>query len=510
VTLVRRNVAWSFIGSMWVSVLGLLFVPIYIRYLGVEAYGLIGVFAIIQAFSSVFDSGLSTTLNRELAHASGSGRDPRQVRELAASVTWVYWLLGAVIAGASIAGAPLIANYWVQAESLTPGVIHAALVLMGLNFALQWPTALYTGGIQGLQRHAALNSVLIVAAAIRSFGAVAVLAFWSPTLIAFFWWQIAMSAAATATLHILLWRSLPHAPGCARFSVVELRPVWRFVAGMGGLSLLVLALTQADKLILSRMLSLQAFGYYTLAAMVVAVLTRMITPLFGALFPRFAELVGREESAELTRVYHRGCQFVAVLLLPVAAVLAAFSWQILWIWTRDAEIAQKAFLLLSLLASGTALNGIMVLPYAIQIAHGWTRLAIVSNLVAVVVLVPVLVFATLRWGAAGGAAGWVLLNCGYVALTPWFIHRRILRGEMRAWYVRDVALPLCATLSAVAVWRVAMPDSPSMIVTGVFIAGALVTAVVATAATVGWLRQDIIEAAAHIRRHRILSILRRA
>jgi O-antigen/teichoic acid export membrane protein len=491
-TLIRRNIVWSFGGSLWVSLLGLLFVPLYIRFLGVEAYGLIGVFAIIQAFSSVLDSGLSTTLNRELAHASGRHRDPREVRDLTASIGLVYWSMGIVIAAVSIVCAPMIARHWVQAESLAPEVIRIALVLMGINFALQWPAALYTGGIQGLQRHVALNCVLIVAAAVRSFGALAVLAFWSATLIAFFAWQIAISAVTTAALHALLWRSLPPSAARARFSFAELRKVWRFVAGMGGLSLLTLVLTQADKLILSRMVSLQAFGYYTLAALVASVLSRLIAPLYGALFPRFSQLVGQHDTAELARVYHKGCQLASVMLLPIAVVLAGFSYEVVWVWTRDVDIAANTYLLLSLVVTGTALNGVMVLPYALQLAHRWTRLAILSNVVAVIVMVPLIMVATLRWGAVGAAGGWAVVNAGYFVVTPWFIHQRILRGECRSWYVRDVSLPLLAALVTVAVWRFALPPNPSLLLAAACVGGAVVTATATAAASVGWIRRLIL------------------
>lgn len=491
-TRIKRNIVWSFGGSLWVSLLGLVFVPIYIRFLTVEAYGLIGVFAIIQAFSSILDSGLSTTLNKELAYATGSARDPREVRDLTASVTTVYWIIGVVIAAASIAGAPLIVRHWVQAESLSPAVIHTSLVLMGVNFALQWPAALYTGGMQGLQRHVLLNIVLIVAAAVRSIGAIAVLALVSPTLTAFFIWQIITSGATTATLHVLLWRSMPAADRRARFSLVEFRKVRRFLAGMSGLTVLVLMLTQADKVILSRTLSLEAFGYYMVAAMVAGVLSRLITPLYGALFPRFSELVGGGDQVELARLYHRGCQLAAVLLLPIALVLIVFSWQILWVWTGDVEIAANTYLLLSLLAAGTAINGIMVLPYAIQIAHSWTRLSIASNVVAVLVIVPLIIFATTRWGAVGAAGVWTLLNTGYFAMVPWFIHRRILRGEMRRWYVNDVLMPFAAGLTSVAVWRVLLPADPSVLLIVTWVGAALITTSGAAIASIAWLRGMII------------------
>ena len=46
---VRKNVVANYLGQGWSALMGLAFIPLYIRYLGMEAYGLIGVFAVLQA-----------------------------------------------------------------------------------------------------------------------------------------------------------------------------------------------------------------------------------------------------------------------------------------------------------------------------------------------------------------------------------------------------------------------------------------------------------------------------
>ena len=50
---VKRNVLSNYLGQGWSAVMGLAFVPLYIKYLGIEAYGLIGLFAVMQAWLSL-------------------------------------------------------------------------------------------------------------------------------------------------------------------------------------------------------------------------------------------------------------------------------------------------------------------------------------------------------------------------------------------------------------------------------------------------------------------------
>lgn len=45
VTMLKRNVIANYLGQGWRVLMSLAFVPLYIKYLGIEAYGLIGILA---------------------------------------------------------------------------------------------------------------------------------------------------------------------------------------------------------------------------------------------------------------------------------------------------------------------------------------------------------------------------------------------------------------------------------------------------------------------------------
>ncbi len=44
--------------------MSLAFIPLYIKFLGIEAYGIIGFFTTLQAMFTLLDLGLGYTLNR--------------------------------------------------------------------------------------------------------------------------------------------------------------------------------------------------------------------------------------------------------------------------------------------------------------------------------------------------------------------------------------------------------------------------------------------------------------
>jgi O-antigen/teichoic acid export membrane protein len=460
---VKRNILANFAGNGWTALMSLAFIPLYIHFMGIEAYGLVGLYVTLLVLVTLLDMGLSSTLNRELAQLSVQEHTGGEMRDLLRTLEWIFWPTAALIAIALFFLAPFIANHWLQGDALPPATTRQAIVLMGAAMALQLPFGFYSGGLLGLQRQVLLNGVAVVMATVRQGGAVLVLWLVSPTITAFFSWQVVGAALQTAVLALLVWRSLPAAGARPRFRAEALRRIWRFAAGVSGITVLAVMLTQLDKILLSRLLTLEMFGYYTLAGVVAMSLYRLTSPVFLALYPRFSELIARGDELELRRLYHRSCQLMSVLILPVALVITFFSAEILLLWTRNEVTVRHTALVLSLLVAGTALNGLMQLPYALQLAHGWTRLALYSNAVAVAVLVPMIFFATSRYGAVGAASVWVVLNSGYVLVSVQIMHTRLLRGEKWRWYLEDVGLPLVAALAVVGIGRWLLPEDAGML-----------------------------------------------
>jgi hypothetical protein len=70
-----------------------------------------------------------------------------------------------------------------------------------------------------------------------------------------------------------------------------------------------------------------------------------------------------------------------------------------------------------------------------------------------------LVFFSLRLGGFGGALSWMILNLGYLAVSPWIVHRKILKGELQHWFAMDVGLPVIVTTLVVGVGRWLTPPS---------------------------------------------------
>ncbi len=186
---VRHNIIANFAGKAWKGIFSLAFVPIYIKLMGVEVFGLIGIFLSLSALFALLDMGLTATLNRELSRLSVAENSAQESRNLVRTFEVVYWGIGIVIGVFVIILAPLLAKHWINSTSISSETTEQALLIMGMLLAAQWPNAIYSGGLKGLQRQVVLNVIRSVSLTVRHGGAVLVLLFISPSILSFFLWQ---------------------------------------------------------------------------------------------------------------------------------------------------------------------------------------------------------------------------------------------------------------------------------------------------------------------------------
>ena len=134
----QKNVIANFVGQGWRALMGLAFVPVYIRFLGIEAYGLIGIFAILQAWLTLLDLGMTPALSREMARFTAGAHNAESIRDLLRSLEIIGLVIAAAIALGVFASSSWLASSWLRSEHLSSGVISQALAAMGVVTALRF------------------------------------------------------------------------------------------------------------------------------------------------------------------------------------------------------------------------------------------------------------------------------------------------------------------------------------------------------------------------------------
>lgn len=454
--MIGRDIVVNFLGRSWAMLMGIAFVPVYLSTLGAEAYGLIGFYATLQGILIIADFGLSWTITRELARARAAGAAAQRIANLVRTMEVAYWLIAISAGGLVAMSGSYLADQWLRSSSLSTEDVERALHLIGAVLALQMPSLYYQGVLNGLDRQPTTNLMASVSATLRWAGAALVILLLSPTIQAFFMWQVAAAALGTGLTAWAAWRSAP-----ARFidglmDPAILRKVWRFTFGVVASAIASVLAMQVDKLLLSKLISLEQFGHYSLAVLITSLLPALVTPLHTAFYPRFSEFHASGDLAATVRLYDIGTQLLAVLVVPIALVLVFFPREILLAWTGDDAVARSAAQLVSLLAAGNLVYCLTGIANLLLIAAGWPALSALALTALAAGILPSLILFVPRFGPSAAAVIWIAACGCYLLMVVPATHRRLLHGHLMRWFTWSVLVPvaLAATTFAAARWLV--------------------------------------------------------
>jgi O-antigen/teichoic acid export membrane protein len=443
----KRNVVANYFSQAYVALIGILTLPLYIKYMGNEAYGLVGFFAMLSAWFQLLDVGLSPALSRETARFNAGGGDAATLRRLLRALEGIFAALALAGCGAILLGSAAIATQWLNAQHLLSAQVVGAIQLMAPTIALRFLSGLYRGAITGFEEMVWLGWINVSIATLRFVLIVPFFVWVGSTPIDFFAYQLAVGVLELVLLAGKTYSLIPATGerGIFPWQWGPLRRVLGFSLSIAFSGVVWVVVTQTDKLLISKFLPLGDYGYFTATVLAASAITLVTGPITQAMLPRLTRLAQQSDAAGVVMLYRQATQAVAIVAGSASVVMAVFAEQILWIWTGNAPFAGSFGAVLALYAIG---NGFLVLsafPYHLQCAYGNLQLHVRGNVLFVMVLVPAIVLATVQFGALGAGAVWAAVNALFLfGWTP-LVHQRFVPGLHGPW-VRDVLKVLAVPL----------------------------------------------------------------
>lgn len=426
----RVLVVASFAGKLVYALSSLAVLPVLAWLLGQESVGLLGFFTSLLMVFMALDGGLTSALTRELAGLAGlRERAPRRYRLYAFAVTNTYLLLflalGLLVSLAVGLSAQWLSTAWLQVEGLALSQVRQSILWMGLFIGLNFPVLILQAALQGREMQVALNLLYVPYALLRTLGVLALLYLVGDraSIELYFLLQVLLQVLYLLGLLLVFFRAGGRAGWCVR-------PAWRFVrrglrlgAGVLMISLTSVVVVQIDKLYLSGMLTLAQYSVYALAGTFASIPYIFSSALYAALFPRFSANAMAGDMQRLAQVFQAAlCGFAIVLgtLCIATWLFAVLPLRLIFEPTLAASVAE----ILPLLLTGTALQALLIIPFALQLAVGWTALALRLNLCAIPLIILALPLMVAAQGAVGAAWVWLLYNLLAFVLTLYFVARR--------------------------------------------------------------------------------------
>ncbi|MBV6627758.1 MAG: oligosaccharide flippase family protein [Rivularia sp. (in: Bacteria)] len=438
----KLNAIANYAGNFWSNLLSFLLVPVYLHYLGVEAYGLIGGFYAVTSFIGLLDLGLSATIKREVALRKVIPEKLLTIPDLLRTTEIIYWCTGTVILLLMVLLAQPISIQWINAENIDLATVKWAVIILGLTVAIRWPVTTYRGTLIALERQVLLNILEGTLRTFRELGAVVILVMISPTIIAFLLWQAFIAILEVLLMMVFAWRYVPKRKNRASFKLEILREIWRFAAGISWTTIVSIILAQIDKILLSKFVSLEQFGYYMLASTLAQKLSIILQPFVVTISPKLIALTAQPDEKKLINFFHKSSLFISIAITPIASTLIFFAPIILELWTQSPKVAVQASGILAMLTFGAMLDSLYNISYQIQLAIGKPQIAAIFNSCSVFLVIPAMLYLVPQMQLFGAALIKTVVNILYYLVLSRVTHRYILHQEYRRWLIQDTLIPI--------------------------------------------------------------------
>lgn len=455
----QRNILVSVASQLYVALIGIVMLPMYVEYMGAEAYGLVGFFAMLQVWFSLLDVGLTHTIAREAARFRGGATNAQSYRRLVRALETVFLVVAVAGGLAILTAAEYIAWDWLRVSQLPATEVLTAIQLMAPIIAMRWMAGLYRGALIGAERLVWIGGFNAAIATLRFCGVLPILMFVGTSPTVFFSYQLAAAVLELSVLAVFAYRCFPSVPKGVRvpWDWTPLKPVLRFSLMIAFTSSVWIFVTQTDKLVLSRILPLADYGYFTLAVLVASGIQILSGPVGNAIMPRLTTLEAQGDQAQMIKVYRDATQLVAIVAGAASLTMAFNAEALLWAWTGNAEIARQAAPVLVLYSLGNGVLAVSAFPYYLQFAKGNMLYHVIGNAAFVVLLLPLVIWAASNFGGVG--AGYVWLGMNLLAFVVWLplVHRKFAPGLNSRWYFNDIAVIVAPTMLAAYVASSVLP-----------------------------------------------------
>jgi len=446
----KKNTITNFLEVGYTTIIGIVMLPLYLQYLGEESFGLIGFFAVLQAWMQLLDMGMSPMLSRQAASARGHNIDFIELKKLVRSLEIIFFIIALIVVLSILVSSDWIANYWLKVELLSLTEVAFCITLMGIIIGLRFFSSLYSSGIMGMENQVLLNIVTIVLTTLKFVGVLLLLHFVTQEIVDFFIYQLILSMIELAVLSVMFYRLIPTKDKVGiGFFWDTLKPILPFATGITYVTVIWVFLTQIDKVILSKVLTLSEYGYFALVTVIAAGISQISGPISHAILPRMTYLLSQGKEKDMLTLYRKSTQFMAVIILPLSGMIAVFSTELLFAWTGDMKAAEWAGPILFWFVLGNGILAIVAFQYYLQFAHGKLRMHVIYNSVFASIEIPVMIYVAFEYGAMGVAKTWfVFMLISFIIWTP-IVHNKFAPGIHWTWLFKDVAPIFVSTAAAI-------------------------------------------------------------
>jgi O-antigen/teichoic acid export membrane protein len=359
--LLARNTIWNLLGQIVPMVVAIITIPLIIRGMGVERFGVLSLAWVIVGYFGLFDLGIGRALTKFVVDKLAANEE-HVIPRLAWTSLLLMLVLGLVGALVTSALSPWLVHRMLKIPQALQAETVQSFYLLAASIPIVTTTAGLRGILEALQRFRIVNLIRIPLSIFSFVGPLLVLPY-SRSLVP----VIALLVGARlfgCAVHV--WACFYTVPALYRNPSLDgsfIIPLARFGGWMTVNNIIGPLLSYADRFLIGALVSVSAVAYYSAPVDMVLRLTVVPLAVVGVLFPAFTMSLNQDPSRAGV-LLSRGLKYVFFVIFPVVLVIVTFAPEGLRLWLGPTFSLNGASVL-RWVAAGAFVNALSTLPFVL-------------------------------------------------------------------------------------------------------------------------------------------------
>ena len=356
--LLARNALLNLFGRLAPLVVAIFAIPVLIKGLGVERFGVLSLAWMLIGYFSLFDLGIGRALTKMVAEKMGAGEDAK-VPVLVWTSLFLMSILG--LLGALFLG--LLSPWLVYSILKIPEALQAESLHVFYLLALSLPVVITTAGLRGIlearQLFGLINYVRIPMGLFTYIGPILAVLFTHNLVIIVLVLAVGRLAAWAVFLALCL-QTLPELRQNRSIHPREMGPILRFGGWLTVSNITSPLMEYLDRFLIGSLVSVAAVAYYVTPYDVITKLWIIPGSVAGVMFPAFSMTVV-QDNRRTALLFSRAVKTILLILFPVALLIITFAGEGLALWLGE-EFRKNSTFVLQCLTLGVFINSISHIP----------------------------------------------------------------------------------------------------------------------------------------------------
>lgn len=427
-SIVRSNIVANYITSAIVLLAPILALPYYLNAFGPQVWGYISLMMLVQALLGIFDAGASQALVRTFSLELKRIEDYQAVNRALYSYELIYFIQALIVVLIII----LATSLFLEGSITTVVEEQNYLVLSFLGGAIFFlftnTGSVYRSLLIAVNQQLKLGVITSISVGARHLVAVIVVSEY-PTLLNFILCHSLFYAIEVSLRGFFAWRWLPGGRTGACWDNEIVKNSYKFVLAMVGSTSIGALTVNADKVVVSTLMSIEDLGVYSIASIFGLGVLQFIYPLLQAFIPKLTREIEDAEATAKSNLH---------LFLYIVALIA-FGWAsyflsghyFMKLYIGNALVSDQVMPVLTLLLAGSSINAIASIGLVNLVAQGMASKIYRINILLFITTVFFQPLGVTNYGAQGAAAVWIFVNMISVLVTAQWVPRMLRSLKLR-------------------------------------------------------------------------------